>query len=64
VVVVASPVLDSVDVSRESKVDELKEEIERGSYQVDPKAVADAMLRRLFGATVGPDAKPYQNECS
>jgi hypothetical protein len=26
----------------------LKQQIERGEYQIDPKAVADAMLRRLF----------------
>ena len=35
---------------------QLKEQIERGEYQVDPVAVADAMLRRLRGLT--------QNECS
>ncbi len=30
-------------------MDELKEEIETGSYQVDPKAVADAIVLRLTG---------------
>jgi hypothetical protein len=34
----------------------LKEKIENGEYSVDPKAVADAMLRRLRLAA--------QNECS
>ena len=34
----------------------LKEQIERGEYNVDPKAVADAMLRRLRLIA--------QNECS
>jgi anti-sigma28 factor (negative regulator of flagellin synthesis) len=32
---------------REQKVSEIKEEIEQGSYTVDPKVVADAILRRL-----------------
>jgi hypothetical protein len=34
----------------------LKEQIEKGEYSVDPKAVADAMLRRL--------RQHVQNECS
>jgi len=34
----------------------LKEQIEKGDYHVDPKAVADAMLRRLRLFA--------QNECS
>ncbi len=34
----------------------LKQQIERGEYRVDPKAVADAMLRRLWFFA--------QNECS
>jgi hypothetical protein len=33
----------------------LKQQIEKGEYQVDPKAVADAMLRRLWFFA--------QNEC-
>ena len=39
---------------------QLKEQIERGEYQVDPVAVADAMLRRLRGLA----APSVQNECS
>jgi hypothetical protein len=39
---------------------ELKQQIENGEYQVDPVAVADAMLRRLRGLAQ-PSA---QNECS
>jgi hypothetical protein len=34
-------------VYREWKMSEIKEEIEKGSYSVDPKVVADAILRRL-----------------
>jgi hypothetical protein len=34
----------------------LKQQIEKGEYRVDPKAVADAMLRRLWFFA--------QNECS
>jgi hypothetical protein len=33
--------------SHENKVSDIKEEIEQGSYTVDPKVVADAILRRL-----------------
>lgn len=33
--------------SQENRVSEIKEEIEQGSYTVDPKVVADAILRRL-----------------
>ena len=39
---------------------QLKEQIERGEYQIDPVAVADAMLRRLRGLA----APSAQNECS
>jgi hypothetical protein len=39
---------------------QLKQQIENGEYQVDPVAVADAMLRRLRGLAE-PSA---QNECS
>ena len=39
---------------------ELKEQIEKGEYRVDPVAVADAMLRRLLGTT----ELSAQNECS
>lgn len=37
----------------------LRERIARGEYAVDPKAVADAILRRMAAA----DA-PDQNRCS
>jgi anti-sigma28 factor (negative regulator of flagellin synthesis) len=33
--------------SHEHRVSDIKEEIEQGSYTVDPKEVADAILRRL-----------------
>ena len=33
--------------SHENKVSDIKEEIEQGSYSVDPKVVADAIVRRL-----------------
>jgi anti-sigma28 factor (negative regulator of flagellin synthesis) len=34
-------------VASHEKVSDIKEEIEQGSYSVDPKEVADAILRRL-----------------
>lgn len=44
---------------REQKVSELKEEIEQGSYKVDPKVVADAILRRLYGLAKAAPNPPY-----
>jgi Anti-sigma-28 factor, FlgM len=44
-----------VNVDRSTKVEYIKEEIEQGTYRVDPQAVADAMLRRLYElAGAGP----------
>jgi hypothetical protein len=39
--------LPPMATSHEHKVSDIKEEIEQGSYTVDPKEVADAILRRL-----------------
>ena len=50
---VADTVLDSTDAGQETRMDQLREEIERGSYRVDPKAVADAILLRLLGPPSG-----------
>jgi hypothetical protein len=36
-----------MDLDREKKVSDIKEEIKLGSYTVDPKAVADAIIQRL-----------------
>ena len=38
------------------QIDHLKARIERNEYDVDPRAVADAILARLLGVR--------QNECS
>jgi hypothetical protein len=52
----AAGAVDPLGYSDRMDVAVLKEQIEKGEYHVDPKAVADAMLRRLrFFA---------QNECS
>lgn len=68
---VAGSVLDSTEIGQETRMEELREEIEQGSYQVDAKAVADAMLRRLSGLRkMSPAPAPswaafrIQNECS
>lgn len=66
-----------MDESREKKVTEIKDRIERGEYQVDPVAVAGAILQRLRDAAVahadqtserrargGPDGSVAQSECS
>ena len=38
-----------MDADREKKVAEIKTKIRQGSYRVDPKAVADAIVRRMNG---------------
>jgi hypothetical protein len=43
---------------------ELKQQIEKGEYQVDPVAVADAMLRRLREREEQREQGFAQNECS
>jgi len=55
-VLVAGSVLDSTDAGQETKMDQLREEIEQGSYRVDPKAVADAIVLRLLGPVTGSSA--------
>ena len=39
--------LKGMEGNWEARLSGLKEQIERGDYEVDPKAVADAILRRL-----------------
>jgi hypothetical protein len=49
----------------EHRLAELKQQIERGEYEVDPQAVADAIVERLRGlaaASSHPDEP--QKECS
>ena len=58
----------------DKKVAELKDQLERGDYTVDPNAVADAIVRRLrdlvaFRAELVRDADrtgppPFQSRCS
>jgi hypothetical protein len=36
-----------MDAERERKVVKIKDDIEQGSYRVDPTAVADAIVRRI-----------------
>jgi anti-sigma28 factor (negative regulator of flagellin synthesis) len=47
---------------REEKVAEIKEKIEQGAYAVDPKAVADAIVRRLrvLAAAADNNAAPLR----
>jgi flagellar biosynthesis anti-sigma factor FlgM len=44
---VAEAALNDVSDVRENLVEELKERINKGEYQVDGKEIADMMLRRL-----------------
>jgi hypothetical protein len=46
-----------MEEDREQKVAEIKEKIRRGEYRVDPKAVADAMMRRLIEAGLDVSAR-------
>jgi anti-sigma28 factor (negative regulator of flagellin synthesis) len=47
------------EANKEARMSALREQIERGEYAVDPKAVADAILRRM-AAGLGA----AQNRCS
>jgi hypothetical protein len=49
----------------EEKLVGIKQQVQRGEYNVDPTAVADAILRRIgrLGPLPGPPVRP-QNECS
>ena len=49
---------------RAGKMAGIKEQIERGQYQVDPGAVADAILRRLGQGWPLLDGPSAYNKCS
>jgi hypothetical protein len=58
-----------MDADRQKKVTVIKDEIVLGNYRVDPRAVADAILRRMRerGTIAGPGTAPraaVQNVCS
>lgn len=40
-----------MDADREKKVAEIKNKIRQGTYRVDPKAVADAIIARMLAPT-------------
>jgi anti-sigma28 factor (negative regulator of flagellin synthesis) len=40
-----------MDLAREMQMQELRERIERNAYDVDPRAIADAIVARLEAAT-------------
>jgi hypothetical protein len=49
-----------MDVDRENKVADLKQRIRDGTYRVDPKAVAEAIVRRMVElSTVGARASAH-----
>jgi len=51
--------------ANEQRLAELKQLIERGDYEVEPYAVADAIVERLRGlAAAASLADEPQNECS
>jgi hypothetical protein len=53
-----------MSADREGKVASIKQQIERGTYEVDPGAVADAILRH-FGHRWGLlDSGEAYNKCS
>jgi hypothetical protein len=49
---------------REGKMGGIKHQIERGDYRVDPRAVADAILRRLDAGLTLLDGPAGYSECS
>jgi Anti-sigma-28 factor, FlgM len=47
------------------RLNEIQEQIGRGQYHVNPRAVADAIVRRLLEALPPPGRdRPAQEECS
>ena len=46
---------------RAGKMAGIKEQIEQGRYQIDPRAVADAMIRRGWPLL---ELRPRYSECS
>jgi anti-sigma28 factor (negative regulator of flagellin synthesis) len=53
-----------MDADREKNMACIKQEIEQGSYRIDPKAVADAILLRLSELAAAAVTPPAQKECS
>jgi anti-sigma28 factor (negative regulator of flagellin synthesis) len=55
----------TMDESRQQRLEQLRERILRGEYYVDPRAVADAIMRRWQERhSSQPGRPPLQNECS
>jgi len=52
--------------SREMRISEIQEKVVRGRYHVDPKAVADAIVRRLMQERKlrSPERRGPQGKCS
>jgi Anti-sigma-28 factor, FlgM len=47
------------------RLNEIQEQVGRGQYHVNPRAVADAIIRRLLGELRPPGwDRPAQEECS
>lgn len=48
------------------RLSEIQEQIGRGQYHVNPRMVADAIIRRLLGELrpAAPAPAPAQDECS
>ncbi len=47
------------------RLNEIQQQVGRGDYQVDTRAVADAIVRRLLHSQLSPeDPKHAQDECS
>jgi anti-sigma-28 factor FlgM len=60
--------LNPTDAEREAKVRDIKDQIQRGEYRIDDRAVADAIVRRLrerahYKPAKGPKRRT-QTECS
>jgi anti-sigma28 factor (negative regulator of flagellin synthesis) len=54
-----------MDEDRELRLAQLAERIRCGEYRVDPRAVADAIVRRLQERlSARPGRPPLQKECS
>jgi hypothetical protein len=51
----------TMDLAREMQMQELRERIERDAYEVDPHAIADAIVARLLSATRAQQSEQAPN---
>jgi hypothetical protein len=52
----------TMDLAREMQMQDIRERIERDAYDVDPHAIADAIVARLLSVTRTPQSEQPQTQ--